>query len=543
MARSQFDNTTPQMSEELTKRYERKGYWSNESFVDIVERAFQKYPNQELVGPNRRVTYAELAAEVRAVAAGLRNLGIEPGDVVSYQLPNWVTAIAVHLAISKVGAVTNPITPIYRETEIKHILRDSGSKCIIIPDEYRDTNYPAMLDGEISDLPTFEHVVVIGEAPKQVGDVPANTYDALRTTETSPPEPAISANDAHMILYTSGTTGNPKGVVHTHNTLIAESRQAANILGLSSETTVFMPSPVGHITGLCYGIEMPFLKGMKVVYMDRWDPEAAVKLVESEGCNVSMGATPFLRDLTQTAPEDWDNPLRVFSSGGAKVPPDLVYEATETLNCKVHRMYGLTEISTVTWPPLDANISVCAETDGPPAPGVEVKIVDEKTREEVPPGETGELLARGPELMVGYTSSELNEAAFEGEWFRTGDLARIEDGHIVIRGRLKDVIVRGGETISVKEVEDCLHDHPAVANVAVVAMPDPELGETGCAYVRLAEGESFTYEEMVQHVEDEGIAKQKTPERLEIIEELPKTASGKIEKAVLRTDIQEKLLR
>lgn len=538
MDRQRWEENVPEKSVE---RYKQEGYWTNQSFSDVAEGAFQQYPQQELIGPNRRTTYEELSIEVQAVAASLQNLGIEPGDVVSYQLPNWITATAVHLAISKVGAVANPITPIYRETELEYILRDSGSKCIFVPDEYRDIDYPAMLDKVVSDIPDFERVVVVGEAPEKVGNVTTDAYNDMRTTEKSPSNPTVSADDVHLILYTSGTTSDPKGVLHTHNTLLAEERQAINILGLSNETTVFMPSPIGHITGLCYGIEMPFLEGMKVVYMDRWNPEAAVDLIDREGCNVTMAATPFLRDLTHAAPEDWNNSLRVFSSGGAEVPPDLVYEATEKLNCKVHRMYGLTEISTVTWPPLDTNIDICAKTDGPPAPGVSVKIVDEKTREEVPPGDTGELLAYGPELMIGYTDPEINEEAFEGKWFKTGDLASIENGYIEIKGRLKDVINRGGETISVKEVEDHLESHPAVSNAAVIAMPDPDLGETGCAYVQVAEGKSFTFDKMVQYIRDAGIAKQKTPERLEIVKELPKTSSGKIEKAVLRADIREKL--
>lgn len=541
MESQRWEERKTQLSEESVKRYKQEGYWSDQSFIDIVECAFQEYPQQKLVGPNRRTTYEELDTEVQAVAASLQNLGIEPGDVVSYQLPNWITATAVHLAISRVGAVANPITPIYRETELEYILRNSGSKCIFIPDEYRDMDYPAMVGKIVNDLPAFEHIVVVGKAPERVGNIPAITYDDMRTTDGSPSNLTLSANDVHVILYTSGTTSDPKGVLHTHNTLLAEERQSVNILGLSNETTVFMPSPIGHITGLCYGIEMPFLEGMKVVYMDRWDPEAAVDLIDREGCNVTMAATPFLRDLTQAAPKNWNTSLRVFSSGGAEVPPNLVYEATEKLNCKVHRMYGLTEISTVTWPPLDADTDICAKTDGPPAPGVRVKIVDEETREEVPPGGTGELLAYGPELMIGYIDDEMNEKAFEGAWFKTGDLASIENGYIEIKGRLKDVIIRGGETISVKEVEDHLESHPAISNAAVIAMPDPDLGETGCAYVQVAEGESFTFEEMVQYIRDSGIAKQKTPERLEIVSKFPKTSSGKIEKAVLRADIRDKL--
>jgi len=324
--------------------------------------------------------------------------------------------------------------------------------------------------------------------------------------------------------------------------LLYEERVVADTMGLSDETTVFMTSPITHITGVVYALEMPFLRGMNLVVMEDWDPADAVNLIDRYRCNFTVAATPFLQGIYDAAPDDWDNSLRVFGCGGADVPPDLVRKATEKLNCTVQRVYGSTEYPTATWPPLDAPLEKLAETDGCPAPGVRMKIVDLNTGEELPPGETGEILVDGPEMMIGYDDADLNADAFDGDWFRTGDLGQLdEDGYLEVTGRKKDIIVRGGENIPVKGVEDLLYEHPAVEDVTIVAMPDEQLQEKGCAYVKVAAGKEFTFEDMTDWLDEQQIAKQKYPERLEILEEFPQTASGKIQKAELRERIAEEV--
>lgn len=534
------------LSEESIARYEEVGTWGSETFVDHFERSLSEYPESKIVGPNRTVSYAELVDEIRRFSTGLQSLGIEAGDVISYQLPNWVTTHVVHMAASRIGAVVNPIIPIYRRSEVSYILGDSESTCIVVPDEFDDFDYPHMVDGIADDASALEQLVVVGDAPSDTeSDVEVNGYERL--AEHDPADftrPDISANDIHALCYTSGTTADPKGVLHTHNTLLREEHNTIEIVGLSNESTVFMPSPVTHITGILYALEMPFVEGMDVVLMDDWDPAKGVDLIDEYDCNVTVGATPFLQGILEAAPEDWNCPFRVFACGGADVPPQLVRDATRELNATVMRVYGSTEFPTATWPPLDAPLEKLAETDGPPAPNAVLKIVDLDIREEVGIGEKGELVGHSPELMIGYLGEDLNDEAFEGEWFKTGDLAvRDEDGYIQIAGRKKDIIVRGGENIPVKDVEDRLYGHPAVEEVAVVAMPDPEMQEKGCAYVKVATGSSFDFDDMISHLEKEGIAKQKYPERLEIVDKLPMTASGKIQKNVLREDIAEQLDR
>jgi cyclohexanecarboxylate-CoA ligase len=533
--------TLPRLTDEVRDQYYERGDWRGETLVDLFETAVTEHPESTIVGPRRTVTYRELAEEVGQVAAGLDALGIGVGDVVSYQIPNWVTANAVHLAISKLGAIANPIIPIYRRSEVSYILEDSGSRCIFVPDEFRDFDYPAMVDEVASDVSTLEHAVVVGDEPG-LEHVDSRSYGGLRSLAEGDVSASVGADDLHALLYTSGTTGNPKGVLHTHNTTLFELRGTIELLGLSSETTVFMPSPVTHVTGMIYALELPFTRGMDLVLMDQWDPVEAISLVDAHDGNMTVGATPFLRGMTDEAPDEWDSPLRVFGCGGADIPPELIREATDVLDCTVERVYGSTEYPTVTWPPLDAPLEKLAETDGPPAPGAEVKIVDLDTREELPPGEKGELLAHGPELMVGYLGEELNDEAFDGEWFNTGDLAVMdEDGYIEISGRKKDIIIRGGENIPVKGVEDLLYEHPAVDEIAVVAMPDPKMQEKGCAYVQVEAGHEFTFEDMTTYLDEQGIAKQKYPERLEIVDKFPMTASGKIQKNVLRERIADEL--
>ncbi|MFC7157654.1 AMP-binding protein [Halomarina halobia] len=538
-----IEDVTPQrLSEEHRNRYHERGAWGDETLVDMFDAAVEEHPESVIAGPRRTVTYRELADEVRRVSAGLQKLGIEAGDIVSYQLPNWTCASAVHLAISYVGAVANPIVPIYRRSEVSYILGDAQSKCIVVPEKFRGFDYPEMIAGVVPDVPDLEHVVVVGNAPEIHDDVESAAYDDLTVTESDYTRPTLEADDIHALLYTSGTTGDPKGVLHTHNTTLFELRRTVELLGLSWETTVFMPSPVTHVTGMLYALELPYTRGMDLVMMDQWDAAEAIELVEEYDCNMTIGATPFLQGMTEEVSEDWDSSLRLFGCGGADIPPKLIREATDALDCTVQRVYGSTEFPTATWSPLDAPLEKFAETDGPPAPAVEAKIVDLDTGEELPTGQKGELLAHGPELMVGYLGDDYNDEAFDGRWFKTGDLAVVdEDGYIEITGRKKDIIIRGGENIPIKDVEDRLYEHPAIAEVAVVAMPDREMQEKGCAYVTVREGYEFTFEDMTEYLDEQGIAKQKYPERLEIIDEFPKTTSGKIQKNVLRERIAGEL--
>jgi cyclohexanecarboxylate-CoA ligase len=355
---------------------------------------------------------------------------------------------------------------------------------------------------------------------------------------------ARSALDPAVLLYTSGTTAEPKGVVHPHATLVRENRGVADLYGLDESDSVFMPSPLAHITGLLYGMQLPFMLGSSVVLQDVWNPTTALELIARHQPTFTVAATPFLHGLThhESIAESDVSSLRVFCCGGADVPPELVREAEQTLGALVNRVYGSTEYPTATLGSPSDPLDKRAETDGRPVSGVELRIVD-KSGVEVEAGGLGELWVRGPERFAGYLAQPSGEAVFDPEgWFATGDLARLDSaGHLTISGRKKDIIIRGGENISVKEVEDLLYAHPAIADVAIVAMPDPVMVERACAFIVPADGFAPELPELTEYLMERGLAIQKVPERLERVDELPKNAAGKVQKFKLREEIRERL--
>jgi acyl-CoA synthetase (AMP-forming)/AMP-acid ligase II len=344
-----------------------------------------------------------------------------------------------------------------------------------------------------------------------------------------------------LLLYTSGTTGDPKGVLHTHNTIDCEVRRFAAHLGLGGEDVVLMPSTLCHVTGYLYGVQLPVTLGIPVVLMETWTAERAAELIERHGVTFTIGATPFLQELAHFAEiEKRSLPsLRLFPSGGAPVPPSVVRAAEHAFaNCKAFRVFGSTEAPTITLGRLDAEgADLRAETDGQVV-GHEVRLV-RPDGALAPEGDEGEILARGPELCVGY-AWELNDAFDADGFFHTGDLGRIDaNGCLTITGRAKDLIIRGGENISPKEIEDVLHQHAAVREAAVVAMPHVRLGETACAFVTLHAGAMFAMEDMLALLAASGLAKQKYPERLVVRDQLPMTPSGKVRKNRLREETNQ----
>jgi cyclohexanecarboxylate-CoA ligase len=513
-------------------------YWDGTPFPKHAKQTVQEYPEKYVVGPNETSTLEEVYDDAVEIAAGLQSLGVEKGDVVSFSLPNRVETNRIYLAISMVGAVANPIVPIYRHREFEYILGDSEATCLIIPDMYRGFDYPNMIDDLRGELPDLKDVLVVGDAPNW-----AEPFEEVWASVDGFEEPQLYADEPHLLLYTSGTTADPKGVIHTHETLGADEVLAIKRLDMTPDVKPFIPSPVTHITGVFKALELPFVVGMSFVLMDRWDPEKAVDIIEREGVTRTGGATPFIEGLLDAVPEDWNSPLELVSTGGAYVSPDLIRKAREAFGCTVLRGYGSSEYPGMAKTPLDAPPERGAHTDGLLQNGVRVKIVDIESRESLPDGEEGEILVYGPNLMVGYNKADLNRDAFDGKWFKTGDVGYLDGRYITITGRTKDVIIRGGENIPVKDVEDKLYEHPAVENVAVVAMPDPEMQEKGCAYVKVEENERFAFDKMVSFLKEQQIAKQKFPERLEIVDEFPHTASGKIKKNLLREDVADKLGR
>ncbi len=536
-----MDPRFPRIPAELARRYREEGYWRSILCEDALFETARRIPDaMALVDRKGTMTWGELAAEVARCAAGLRALDVARGDVVSWILPNWREAAVIHWAVLALGAVSNPIVPIYRHREVEFILDQAGSSTIFMPTEFRGFDYAKMLAELRPSLSTLRHVVTVG------GDGGDLRYEALGRGAAileSPADPSRHPDDPALLLYTSGTTADPKGAIHTHQTLDFEIRSMIDFYGLDADDVVYMPSPLSHVTGLLYGIQLPALLGGSVVYQDRFEPDEGLELLERYGCTFTVGATPFLRglcDSQRARPRRLS--LATFCCGGADVPPELIRDATRVLGCMATRAYGSTEFPTVTGGNATDSADGRADTDGRVMGHCEVRVVDEAGKE-VSPGVPGELEVRGPELFAGYLARSRADVFDADGWFATGDLVSIRDGYLTVEGRIKDIIIRGGENISVKEVEDLLFTHPDVAEIAIVAMPDPVLVEKACAFVVPAFGAVPSLASLCEFLSTYRLAKQKLPERLELVAELPKTASGKVQKHKLRTHIREQLER
>ncbi len=516
------------------------GIWRNLTLADQLDDVLAENPDKVLfIEGGRSVTVAKMARQARALASALQLRGLVAGDVVSFELPNWPETVAIDLACAMLGLVCNPIIPIYRDAEVTYILRDAGTKAFFIPTTFRNFDYAEMVARHRTELPDLEHVITVrGQADG------AETFEEI-LAEGFPNDfvrPKVDPNAVKLIMYTSGTTGRPKGVLHSHNTIDTEIQAISKFLSLDDSDVILMPSPVSHITGYLYGIQMPFTLNAPAVFMETWDAAGAAVLIDEHGVTFTIAATVFLQELTDFARRNARRlpSLRYFPSGGAPVPPEVIHNAHKAFaRCVCSRVYGSTEAPTVTLGVNSRNEERLGATTEGYVVGHEVKIVNPATGKEVDTGIEGEILTRGPEMCLGYAADDHNAEAFDDEgYFYTGDLAMMtDDGAMVITGRSKDLIIRGGENISPREVEDALHEHPAIHEAAIVAMPHERLGETGCAYVVLEDGTALSFDEMVAFLKKTGMAKQKYPERLEIVDEFPRTAAGKIRKNVLRDRI------
>ncbi len=527
-----------------------RGWWPDRTINDDLDACVEAVPDKIALTARRsdgadprRFSYRELMTMIDRIAVGLNRLGVGRNDVVSMQLPNWWQFTALYLACSRIGAVINPLMPIFRERELSFMLKHCEAKVFVVPQTFRGFDHAGMARGLKVELPALEHVVVIGSGG-------ADDFDALLTEprwEEQPDATAIlTANrpgpdDITQVIFTSGTTGEPKGVLHTANTLMANIIPYAERLALGRDDVILMASPMAHQTGFMYGLMMPIMLRASVVLLDQWDPKLAVQLIRDEAVSFTMASTPFLTDLTRTVLETGQTvpTLKTFLCAGAPIPGALVEQARKVLGTKIVSAWGMTENGAVTLIHLDDDDERAYSTDGAPLPGVEVKVVDEDDRS-LAPGAIGRLLVRSCSNFGGYLKRpQWNGTDAEG-WFDTGDLARIDAaGYIRIAGRSKDVIVRGGENIPVVEIEALLYRHPAIAQAAIVAYADERLGERACAIVVPRDGEDLTFEGMVAFLKEQRVAIQYIPEKLVVREAMPATPSGKIQKFRLREMLRD----
>jgi len=531
---------TPRLDEGRIARFKESGWWNNSTLLDAFDAAVAARPNATaVVAPDgSRLTYAELDVHSRRAAGCMAALGLREGDVVSVQLPNWSEAAVVHLAISRVGAVTNPLLPMYRENELSYILRFARTKMAVIPGTYRGFEHPAMFAGLRSALPDLQQVFVVKGQPlagmRAYTDLVADDGASAVVGDGS-----RDGDDISALCFTSGTESNPKGVMHSHNTMMYATRTMAELFGLTHGDVIWTPSPVGHGTGFLWGMRLSLTIGGKLVLQDAWDPEEALRIIERERCSFVLSATPFVKMLTEAPSAGVRDTasLRIFGCAGAPIPRHLGPLARQKLGCELVGMWGMTECFVgSSSAPGDSEEQMWA-TDGRAMPGAELAIFDETRTRMLPPGETGELATRGPHVALGYFNDpERTANTFSKEgWLFTNDLGTLDgQGFLRIAGRQKDIINRGGLKVSAREVEDHLLQHPLVRDAAVVAVPDDRLGEKACAFIVARSTTVPELPDLIRFLEDRGLAKYKLPEYLEILPSLPMTASGKVQKFVLR---------
>jgi cyclohexanecarboxylate-CoA ligase len=527
-----------------------RGYWHDRTINNYLDACLAACPEKVAltairtdIGESRRLTYRELAALSDRVAIGLSRLGVQRNDVVAMQLPNWWQFSVLYLACSRIGAVLNPLMPIFRERELGFMLKHGEAKILVVPKHFRNFDHEGMAGSLKPHLPSLTRVVVVGGGGEDDFDELLTKPewekqpDAAHLLAASRPGP----DDITQLIYTSGTTGEPKGVMHSANTLMANIVPYAERLNLGKDDIVLMASPMAHQTGFMYGLMMPIMLQAAAVLQDVWEPARAAEVIRQEGASFTMASTPFLTDLTRVVSETGKAvpSLKTFLCAGAPIPGPLVEQARRTLGAKIVSAWGMTENGAVTLIRTDDDDVLAFTTDGCALPGVEVRVVNPEGNT-VSSGETGKLLVRACSNFGGYLKRpQWNNTDADG-WFDTGDLARMDAaGYIRITGRSKDVIIRGGENIPVVEIEALLYRHPAVAQVAIVAYPDERLGERACAVIVPKPRQTMELAAMAEFLKSQKVAIQYIPERLVLRDAMPATPSGKIQKFRLREMLRE----
>ncbi|MGC9671396.1 AMP-binding protein [Planosporangium sp. 12N6] len=520
------------------KTYRESGAWPQFTLADKVRQWASERPDSLAVvdgTDGREVTFGRLCVDASRVAGWLRDQGIGAGDGVSVQLPNRYETVVMYTAASMVGARLNPLLPNYRRRELSHFLRVSRARVYVTPAVYRGFDHAALAAELLDELDnSFIHVVV---------DQEAHGHDAVSLSDllgSAPLEtfPVVSPAAVSELIFTSGTESQPKAVMHTEETVNHSARASYDHLGLTVGDVVWMPSPVGHSTGFNFGVRLALIHGLPVVLQDRWEASRAAELIEKHRCTYTLAASTFLTDLLRAAREDGRDisSMRFFGCGGAPVASELVREAA-SIGVNVLRIYGSTEGLIISWNQISSPRSKREGTDGLPPEQTSVAVWDDDGR---PLGmnEVGELAVKGPNVCVGFFDDPVRTAAtFTPDgWLRSGDLGVVdEDGYVTVVGRKKETIIRGGLNIAPREIEDVLVEMPGVRDVAVVGVADPRLGEIVGVYLVPEPPAQPTLEDVVAYLSAREMAKYKLPQYIQLIDELPRTPTGKVRKTELAT--------
>ncbi|MCQ4079195.1 AMP-binding protein [Streptomyces sp. RB6PN25] len=545
------------------KEYYASGCWTPETLSDILARQSARLGTKTFITDGTTsISYRALHEDSLRLAAGLRTLGVRPGDRIAVQLPNWAEFALITAAVARLGAIMVPIMPIYRRDEVGHVLDDAEVSTVVIPSVFKGFDYLQMYRALARTRPMLRSIVVARDDEaastaaahgQAVGD---QTTILSFTAATADVDPAsthaelatpVTADDPFVIVYTSGTTARPKGCVHTFNTYSSGARTLGTAFAYTENDVQFGPSPITHTTGLVTSILLPLLHGAATHVMPEWDPARGLAEIAQYRCSVSVTATTFIQMLLDTYdPHRHDaSSLRVWVSAGAPIPRAVVERARTLLpGTKILSLYGRSENLTTTTCTVHDNPERALTSDGAAQPFSDVRIVDEHGNK-LTAGTEGDIAYRGPSHMLGYLNcpEETAELCTPDGYSRSGDLGTMDHhGYVRVTGRTKDIVIRGGMNISVREIEDLLTAHPAIRAAAAVGMPDQRLGERLCCYIVPTDPTSPpTLTSLKHYLHDKGVAIQKTPERLEILDTMPMTATGKIQKHLLRQDIAHKI--
>ncbi|WP_288049315.1 AMP-binding protein [Acidiphilium sp.] len=515
------------------------GYWRDDTLPALIAAAAARTPDKCAVrdASGAALSYRALMERSSRLAGFLAARGLAQGDIVTICLPNWCETVIAFLAALRLGAVVNPVPVTYGRADLAFVTSKCDSRALIFAGRFRSVDYTELL-AAIPETLAGRTLIRLGEGARPLGTPWAEALSHAPHAGT----PAISADDPAAVLFTSGTEARAKGAVHTHNTILFGERALASALGLGADDVAFMASPISHTTGFMHGVVMTLTCGGTLSLLDIFEGGRAVRQIATHGATWTMGATPFLADIADALEATGLRlpSLKYFLCGGAPIPEALVRRAM-AVALRVLAIYGATESPPHTVVPPSDPPENAWMSDGRPLAGIAVRIVGPDGRD-LPAGEIGEEWSRGPNTFLGYLGEpELTAKDFDAEgWYHSGDLARrLADGSLRVAGRIKDIIVRGGQNISTREVEDYLAAHPAVQAVAVVGIPHPRLGETGCAVIVLRPDASVTLPELAGYLSAKGVARFKLPERLEIWPSLPMNPSGKIQKFLIRKTLAE----
>lgn len=527
---------------ERQRYYTRQGWWGTRTLLDHWNETVQQYGDRRYVCGDNGVwlTYRQVDDYAGRLAAYLRENGVECGDVAAIQLPNWSAYCVAYVAGLKAGAVLHLISRNTEKSELADLLTRSGAKALICPTSFRGLDYEAMLSNFRRDIPSLRCVVLADELePARSGH--ATLTQVLKTCRPLDTSPEVDSNDVAALLNTSGTTESPKIVMITHNNILFSETQFNRELGVTEDDIMFMPAPLHHATGFHHGLIAPMLTGAGVVLQQRFQREQAVRLILREQCTYSMGATPFVYDILQEMERTGVRlpSMKFFLCGGAHVPRSLVRRGMD-LGLPICEVYGSTESPPHAFVPVAEAEKLAGSISGRPMGGVEMRLVDDNGRD-VPPGVKGEEWSRGPNVFVGYLGDQAatDQVLHADGWFASGDLCvGDEAGNLRVVGRKKEIIIRGGENLSIHRIRETLEGCPGVADCAVVGKPDPRFGERICACVVPEEGRTVTLQDLLGYVSANHVPKYLWPEMVEIVDAIPRTESGKIKCCSLLQEIQ-----